>query len=86
MNYEDWESEVYAEYERATSSYPPFASAHEGLAVILEEYEELKDEVFKNPKKRDYNAMKREAIQVAAMAIRFLVDVEPKYNSVEKEQ
>lgn len=67
--------EVNTEYEWATKHFPPFASAHEGLAVIMEEFEELKAEVFKNPKTRSQEAMKNEARQVAAMAIRFMADV-----------
>lgn len=74
---------IIDEFEKATSMYPEFASAHEGLAVLWEEFEELKQEVFKNPKNRDYKTMRKEAIQVAAMAIRFIVDVKPKENSIE---
>ena len=72
------------EYQRAISHYPPFASAHEGLAVLWEEFEELKIEVFKNQKTRDYKLMQKEATQVAAMAIRFIIDVAPKKNSIEE--
>lgn len=51
-------------------------SAHEGFAVLLEEVEELKAEVFKGGKqKRDIKAMRAEAVQVAAMALRFIEDV-----------
>ena len=74
---------ILAEVSRARSMYPKFASAHEGYAVLLEEMTELQSEVFKSPKNRDYKAMKEEAIQVAAMAIRFLIDVTPKENSIE---
>ncbi len=66
--------EVVAEYYSATSQYGPFSSAHEGFAVLLEEVDELKAEVWKSPKKRDIKAMRAEAIQVAAMAIRFISD------------
>lgn len=57
----------------AIGSFPPFNSPHEGLAVLLEEFDELKAEVWK--KHRDAAAMRHEATQVAAMAIRFLVDL-----------
>ena len=60
---------------RACTLYPKFHSAHEGYAVLLEEVEELWDEVKKSPKKRDAALLRAEAIQVAAMALRFLIDV-----------
>lgn len=59
---------------RAIKRYPPFNSAHEGWAVLYEEFDELWDEVKKSPKNRDIDAMRTEAIQVAAMALRFLID------------
>jgi hypothetical protein len=62
------------EFNRASSIYPKFNSAHEGYAVLLEEVEELWDEVKKSPKRRDPAKMREEAIQVAAMALRFLHD------------
>jgi predicted RNA-binding protein (virulence factor B family) len=43
--------------------------------VLLEEMDELKAHVWTNQEKRDIAAMRQEAIQVAAMAIRFVVDV-----------
>lgn len=58
----------------ATQNYGPMASPHEGYAILLEEVDELWDEVKKSPKKRDPKAMRKEAVQVAAMALRFLVD------------
>ena len=52
-------------------------SSHEGYAVILEEMDELWEEVKKNPKKHPEakEKMRQEAIQVAAMAMRFVIDV-----------
>ena len=67
--------EAQDEAERAASMWPPFNSAHEGFAILLEEVDELKEHVWMNQKKRDIPAMRKEAIQVAAMAIRFAVDV-----------
>ena len=68
-------TEVIEEYGRATKSNGAFNSAHEGFAVLLEEVDELKAEVWKNRKTRDLVLMKKEAVQVAAMAIRFIADV-----------
>lgn len=66
---------IVQEYQRATSLNGPFHSAHEGFGVIYEEYDELKAEVWKNELRRDYEAMMKEAVQLAAMAMRFVVDV-----------
>lgn len=63
------------EVERATAAWPPYNSAHEGYAVLLEEVDELKAHVWMNQKRRDLDAMRKEAIQVAAMAVRFVLDV-----------
>jgi hypothetical protein len=65
---------VDAEYDRAVSMYPSFHSPHEGLAVLLEEVEELKREVFTSPRMRSNERMMKEATQVGAMALRFLED------------
>lgn len=57
-----------------TDSHPPYSSPHEGYAVLLEEVEELKAEVFKQQAKRSRQDMYVEACQVAAVAIRFMTD------------
>jgi hypothetical protein len=68
--------EIYAEWESARSKFGPFNSSHEGFAVLHEEFDELKAEVWANPKKRKNRdaKMRAEAIQVGAMALRFLTD------------
>ena len=63
--------EIIQEYNRAIKKFGSFASTHEGYAVILEELDELWDEIKKNSNKKD---MRKEAIQVAAMGFRFIVD------------
>jgi hypothetical protein len=55
---------VKDEYTRARSKFGLYNSAHEGLAVMLEEFEELKAEVFK--KDRNEAAMLEEVVQLAA--------------------
>ena len=67
--------QIGAEVTRAESIYPPFASLHEGYAILQEEVEELWEEIKKSPKKRDLVKIREEAIQVAAMATRLLYDV-----------
>lgn len=73
--YVDVGVEAVDEAERVDSLWPPFNSAHEGFAVLLEEVDELKAHVWTNQKKRDIAAMRKEAIQVAAMALRFANDI-----------
>lgn len=63
--------EVAAELDRA-KKFKPFNSAHEGYAVLLEEVDELKEQVWMNQTKRDLDKMRKEAIQVAAMAVKFV--------------
>lgn len=72
---EDLMGYVADEVRGATKNWPPFNSAHEGYGVLLEEMDELWDHVKLNQKKRDLGAMQAEAIQVAAMAIRFALEV-----------
>ena len=62
------------ELGRAMSKFGPMASAHEGYAILLEELDELWDEI--KLKDRDKARMRAEAIQVGAMAIRFIKDLE----------
>lgn len=69
---------IREELERATAKFGPFASAHEGFAVIDEEFLELREAVYW-PHKVDPTtsaAAQRgiEAKQLGAMAARFLAD------------
>lgn len=72
---DDTLSEVLLEVVKAERKHPPMASAHEGYSVILEELDELWDEVKKQNSDRSYRRMRKEATQIAAMAIRFMRDV-----------
>lgn len=60
------------EYTKAVDKFGPFQSNHEGYAIIKEEVDELWDGIKKNDNKL---ALKEEALQIAAMAIRFCVDL-----------
>ena len=66
--------------------HKPFNSTHEGIAVLLEEYRELENEIFfgeKIAKKEDIlnyknihkDRIRKEAIQVAAMACRIIQEL-----------
>jgi hypothetical protein len=66
---------VLNELNVATQLHGPFHSAHEGYAVIKEELDELWDEIKLKSSERNPVNLREEAVQVAAMAIRFLVDI-----------
>lgn len=62
---------INIELERAFIIFPRFVSTHEGYAVIKEKLDELWEEAKKN----NISRARQEAIQVGAMAIRFLIDI-----------
>ncbi len=64
-------SAILREYAEASAKFAPFASAHEGIAVIEEESLELREEVFHGTTDRQF----KEAVQLGAMALRFLIDI-----------
>ncbi len=66
---------VFNELEDATEKYGAFASGHEGYAIIKEELEELWEEVKNHQKDGATGPLTDEAVQVAAMSLRFLMDV-----------
>lgn len=73
---EEWQDIVAKELTSASCTYPRFNSAHEGFAIMQEEMEELFDAVkLKQVNPERPCRMRKEAVQVAAMALRFLVDL-----------
>lgn len=72
--------EIAEELRRAQKHHAPMASAHEAKAVIEEEFDELWDEIKLRQSKRSMKRMRKEAIQLAAMAARFILDVVEKGN------
>lgn len=68
-------SEVEREVRRAAAKHPPMHSPHEGFAVLKEEVDELWAEIKKNFG-REQCAFD-EAIQVAAMGVRYVLDLAP---------
>jgi hypothetical protein len=65
---------ISKEHDNAIAKFPAFYSAHEGMAVLEEEFLELRQEVFKNHEVRNIENMRKEASQIAAMALRFMID------------
>jgi NTP pyrophosphatase (non-canonical NTP hydrolase) len=68
--------EVFAELLDAKFKFKKdFVNQHEGYAVILEELDELWQEVKKNQKNYDIAAQRKEAVQCAAMCVRFIAEL-----------
>ena len=65
--------EVLDELNRAESKFAPFNSAHEGYAILLEEVDELWDVVKMKDSEERNKRMHEEAVQVAAMGLKFLL-------------
>ena len=63
------------EHARAVEKFGKFHNAHEGWGVIREEYLELEDEIRKKQVDYDMDKMRKEAIQLGAMALRFIIDI-----------
>lgn len=75
-------SEVLTEVLRAKLLFPgDFHNQHEGYAVIKEELDELWDEVKKNQRNYDLSNQRKEAIQCAAMCIRFATELTKKQDN-----
>ena len=66
---------VEDELDVACASWHSFASPHEGWAVIREEVDELWEHVKANTGRGD--RAQDEAIQIAAMALRYVQDLAP---------
>lgn len=64
------------ELHRATDKHGPMASPHEGYSVILEELDELWEHVKHDTGKSE--AALKEAMQIAAMGLRYILDMEAK--------
>lgn len=67
--------QVVGEVRDAMNKHGAMSSAHEAYAVILEEVDELWDEVKKKRSQRSNVKMRDELRQIAAMAIRTIVDL-----------
>jgi hypothetical protein len=72
--------EIIREHESAIKKFGKFHNAHEGYAVLLEEMDKLWECVKikqsdSNPERN--SRLQKKATQVAAMALRFLIDCIP---------
>jgi hypothetical protein len=67
--------EVGDEIASAQRTWPPYNSAHEGYAVLAEEVDKLWDHVKTNQEWRAIGMMRKEAMQVAAVALRFVIEI-----------
>lgn len=69
-------ADVIDEFNSATNKHPAFNSRHEAFAILEEEVDELWAEVKKNHTKNPEAKITqhKEAVQVAAMALRFIYD------------
>lgn len=68
--------DIDEELARATDQYQPIRSTHEALSIIEEEVYEFRLEVYKKQKVHDPVAMRKELIQVAAMCVRTIIDLD----------
>ena len=66
---------IVVELRRTSLINGPFHSAHEGYAVIKEELDELWEEIKKKAVERDPEKLQKEAVQIGAMAARFIIDI-----------
>jgi hypothetical protein len=67
-------NEIMEEFHAALTAHGPLYSPHEGLGVLREEYLELEEWIMLKPCKRDPLKGRGEAKQVAAVALRFMLD------------
>ncbi len=71
QNAEETLNDINVELSRAVHKHRLMASAHEGYAIMLEEVDELWDEI--KAQKQNPVAIRKEAIQIAAMALEITV-------------
>jgi hypothetical protein len=66
---------IWEELKRAKAKHAPMSSTHHGISVIRGECMELENEVYKEKSDQVNEPMLDEAIQVAAMGVRFVMDL-----------
>jgi len=73
IKYANAADDIVTEICKARVKHAPMRGPHEGYAVLLEEVDELWAEV--KAQKFDKEKARKEAIQIAAMALAFAVEV-----------
>jgi hypothetical protein len=68
----EYVQKIIEEHNRAVLKFQPFESKHEGISVLREEFEELWDAIKADD---GWERLEDEAVQVGAMALRFLNDI-----------
>ena len=76
--------EVYEVAKHAYDHFGSFHSAHEGYALIREEIDELGEQIKKTDSQKNIEAMRTEAIQIAALALTFASEIEKIDNNKKK--
>lgn len=66
-------AEIRVEVQKALTKHAPIHSPHEGSSVIREEFEELWAHVMADTGRT--SAARKEALQVAAMGIRYILEL-----------
>lgn len=75
MTLENILEDITREFRSAVHTWGGFSSLHEAYAIVLEEVDELWEEVKSSQKNPEHIKLARkEAIQVATMAIRLIYD------------
>lgn len=69
--YESTMLDVCCEAQRSRTKYGPYASAHEAMGVLDEEYMELRRAIHAN----DADAIHAEALQISAVAMRLCEEI-----------
>ena len=68
-------NELAAQLKKNAEKFPPFHNAHDGYAHLLEEVDELKAHVWTNEKHRNLRDMRKEAIDVASVALQIAMHI-----------
>ena len=72
---------VFIEIDNAGKVHDGFNSTHEWYGVLKEEFDELWDEIKRNKNCYELSfAMEKEAIQVAAMALKGILSIQCNYH------